>query len=256
MKYKEELLYLTFNISKLHCTLLIYKTRWCTLYTPHCPWDRPSSKQKQIIFHNMESKERLIERERPLVVNEEGEEHEEGTRDVVRGSRTKLQPYIEAFNVVYLEKKIVELDALNIYGILEPCYHSPEAIATSSIILDARTKIGPVLLAMNPFKDVEVCGNELVAGCRKKPRVSHDIFYWAQNAFIAMMNVGGQDGSNSARALGPFIALNTAKFCSHSRQRLIVSNHRALNVGVSDVRQDAKICLADDVLPDGFIVKK
>ncbi|KAK9093414.1 hypothetical protein Syun_028325 [Stephania yunnanensis] len=50
------------------------------------------------------------------------------------------------------------------------------------------TKAGPVLLAMNPFKGVEVRGNELVSGCGKKPRVSPRIYYWAKDAFIAMMN--------------------------------------------------------------------
>ncbi|KAK9149020.1 hypothetical protein Scep_007777 [Stephania cephalantha] len=50
------------------------------------------------------------------------------------------------------------------------------------------TKARPILLAMNLFKGVEVCGNELVSGCRKKPRVSPDIYYWAKDAFIAMMN--------------------------------------------------------------------
>ncbi|KAK9093194.1 hypothetical protein Syun_028105 [Stephania yunnanensis] len=48
------------------------------------------------------------------------------------------------------------------------------------------TKAGPVLLAMSPF--AEVRGNELVSGCGKKPRVSPDIYYWAKDAFIAMMN--------------------------------------------------------------------
>ncbi|KAK9166003.1 hypothetical protein Scep_001194 [Stephania cephalantha] len=51
-----------------------------------------------------------------------------------------------------------------------------------------QTKAGPVLLAMNPFKWVEVRGNELVAGCGKKPRVSPNIYYWAKDAFIAMVN--------------------------------------------------------------------
>ncbi|KAK9151475.1 hypothetical protein Syun_009784 [Stephania yunnanensis] len=50
------------------------------------------------------------------------------------------------------------------------------------------TKVGPVLLAMNLFKGVEVRGNELVSDCGKKPRVSPDIYYWTKDAFIAMMN--------------------------------------------------------------------
>ncbi|KAK9128511.1 hypothetical protein Syun_017308 [Stephania yunnanensis] len=41
---------------------------------------------------------------------------------------------------------------------------------------------------MNPFKGVEVRGNKLVSGCGKKPRVFPDIYYWAKDAFIAMMN--------------------------------------------------------------------
>ncbi|KAK9148794.1 hypothetical protein Scep_007551 [Stephania cephalantha] len=50
------------------------------------------------------------------------------------------------------------------------------------------TKAGPVLFAMNPFKRAEVRGNEPVSGCGKKPRVSPDIYYWAKDVFIAMMN--------------------------------------------------------------------
>ncbi|KAK9099168.1 hypothetical protein Syun_026213 [Stephania yunnanensis] len=50
------------------------------------------------------------------------------------------------------------------------------------------TKTGLVLLAMNLFKGAEVRGNELVAGCGKKPRVSPVIYYWAKYAFIDMMN--------------------------------------------------------------------
>ncbi|KAK9169219.1 hypothetical protein Syun_001359 [Stephania yunnanensis] len=34
------------------------------------------------------------------------------------------------------------------------------------------TKVGSILLAMNPFKGAEVCGNELVSGCGKKLKVS------------------------------------------------------------------------------------
>ncbi|KAK9158533.1 hypothetical protein Scep_005107 [Stephania cephalantha] len=54
------------------------------------------------------------------------------------------------------------------------------------------TKAGPVLLAMNPFKGAEIHGNELVSGCGKKPRVSPGIYYWAKDAFIAMMNDEGK----------------------------------------------------------------
>ncbi|KAK9087338.1 hypothetical protein Syun_029732 [Stephania yunnanensis] len=61
---------------------------------------------------------------------------------------------------------------------------------------DDLAKAGSVLLAMNPFKGAEVRGNELVSSCRKKPKDA----------------VRGQDGLNLARALWPFIALNTAKF--------------------------------------------
>ncbi|KAK9111210.1 hypothetical protein Scep_018729 [Stephania cephalantha] len=46
------------------------------------------------------------------------------------------------------------------------------------------TKASPILLVMNPFKGAEVRGNELVAGCGKKPRVSPDIYYWAKDAFM------------------------------------------------------------------------
>ncbi|KAK9156217.1 hypothetical protein Sjap_003697 [Stephania japonica] len=53
------------------------------------------------------------------------------------------------------------------------------------------TKAGPVLLAMNTFKGAEVHGNELLAGCRKKPRVSPGIYSWAKDAFNAMMNDEG-----------------------------------------------------------------
>ncbi|KAK9147309.1 hypothetical protein Scep_006066 [Stephania cephalantha] len=57
-----------------------------------------------------------------------------------------------------------------------------------SFLNEPSTKAGPILLAMNPFKGAEVRGNELVAGYGKKPKVSPVIYYWAKDAFIAMMN--------------------------------------------------------------------
>ncbi|KAK9088359.1 hypothetical protein Scep_027441 [Stephania cephalantha] len=77
---------------------------------------------------------------------------------------------------------VLSLKCRNVETIVQWSHYSSE-----DELLD-QTKAGPVLLAMNPFKGVEVRGNELVSGCGKKPRVSPRIYYWAKDAFIAMMN--------------------------------------------------------------------
>lgn len=54
-----------------------------------------------------------------------------------------------------------------------------------------QTKAGPVLIAVNPFKDVQVYGNEFVTAYRKKLMDSPHVYAIADTAYNEMMEGTG-----------------------------------------------------------------
>eukprot|EP01018_Ginkgo_biloba_P035675 Gb_06922 [translate_table: standard] len=52
------------------------------------------------------------------------------------------------------------------------------------------TKAGPVLVAINPFKDVPLYGNEFIQAYKCKSRDSPHVYMMADSAFCAMMRDG------------------------------------------------------------------
>eukprot|EP01018_Ginkgo_biloba_P021924 Gb_03453 [translate_table: standard] len=108
--------------------------------------------------------------------------------NIVKVSAAKLFPA----NPDILEgvDDLIQLSYLNEPSVL----HNLEHRYAQDMIYSMQTKAGPVLVAINPFKDVSLYGNDFIEAYRVKGRDRPHVYVMADAAFGAMT----RDGANQS----------------------------------------------------------